>query len=393
MRCYLLLFFSLFSLLSAQEDLVKLPISQPLHTVGRLGLGIDVVGWQPLQCPYIYAQVDKTSVNTVSNQMFSIQGGYEAGFRLHADFYCACGYFKLSYLWYQENRSAKTVNPNIIVPALSGVPGDYEFAEGKLHYNYQNVELRWGNFLQKTERCTFDLFATARYARIGHRRESAGLIIGPTETPRPVQSFGPAASTELAPKGYKHPVTVRGEDGKETVYKQAQRPKLDKDKNEIRNAAGEVEQELLYQEYTQLQATRGPVPVGSYRQKVKFEGGGVGIGFENQWNLWCWFGMRAELAALALIGQQKTFFNVTTQASGNAYVNFDSHTAVIPEIDAKIGINYTWYANKLAVIIEVGYEIDYFWKALLLSDNTNKAVHSCENIGFAGPYGRAIIRF
>ncbi|MBS0622531.1 MAG: hypothetical protein JSR80_06200 [Verrucomicrobia bacterium] len=153
-------------------------------------------------------------------------------------------------------------------------------------------------------------------------------------------------------------------------------------------------------------SVRPPVAVANEtdiaKEKAQFQGGALGIGVGGRRNLLCNFGVIGELNILGVIGKRQTtatFFthivNTDGEITNTLYdPGYKSVTNVTPEIDLRIGLDYTWCCNCWMVIGEVGYELDYFWNVFdfpnaLNSGLTNRTSgtswkNGCEDVGFSG---------
>ncbi|MBS0622530.1 MAG: hypothetical protein JSR80_06195 [Verrucomicrobia bacterium] len=141
------------------------------------------------------------------------------------------------------------------------------------------------------------------------------------------------------------------------------------------------------------------------REKAQFQGGALGLGVGGRRNLLCNFGITGELNIFGVIGKRQTtasFENLqvvtggTTPGTTDTFFvpGYKSVTSVTPELDVRIGLDYTWRCNCWAIIGEVGYELDYFWNVFDFPNEVNPGLtggfsgtawrNNCDDVGFSG---------
>jgi hypothetical protein len=130
-----------------------------------------------------------------------------------------------------------------------------------------------------------------------------------------------------------------------------------------------------------------------------FNGIGPRFGSDAQVNLGQGFSIRGRLGLSALIGSRKidnsgliTYYDVDDAAVGSfqATDNSDSQTRVVPEIDGRLGLNYTYnFASNMALGVEAGWQATNYFNVVADSLNTDTG-ESAGNSNFAiqGPYAR-----
>ncbi len=156
--------------------------------------------------------------------------------------------------------------------------------------------------------------------------------------------------------------------------------------------------DLLRSRYTRA-ITAAPL-VFNANDKSTLEGGAIGIGGGAEFNLWCNVGLFGDLNVLGVIAQRSTRkvfapTDGTTNLSNRTQVSYASDTCINPEIDFKIGVNYTYTCDCISLVGELGYEVDYFWNAFAFPKGsiaggqgnparfTNR-FRSCQDVGFSG---------
>jgi Legionella pneumophila major outer membrane protein precursor len=154
--------------------------------------------------------------------------------------------------------------------------------------------------------------------------------------------------------------------------------------------------DLRYNRHTRGVTIEGLVFNGN--EKSTLEGGAIGVGGGAEYDMWCDVGLFGDLNLLGVVAQRSTnnVFAPTNNTGANntsTKVAYASDTCINPEIDFRIGINYTYTCGCWSFVGELGYELDYFWNAFafprgdiggtLASRLTNR-FRECEDVGFSG---------
>ena len=68
--------------------------------------------------------------------------------------------------------------------------------------------------------------------------------------------------------------------------------------------------------------------------------------------------------------------------------SYESNVYVVPALDLRLALDYSWQCGCADLVFELGYELNYLWGALgtpvsLLQPAIRRA---CQDIGFAGPF-------
>ena len=140
------------------------------------------------------------------------------------------------------------------------------------------------------------------------------------------------------------------------------------------------------------------------QEKSQLEGGALGIGLSAETDAWCGIDAFIDGNLLGVIGNRSiTDVRFRRRAAGSLATSIEvypSETCVIPEVNFRIGLNYTYACGCWKLVGEVGYEVDYFWHASVLPDLTGvqlatgdrEFIPVCEDLGFSGLFfgGRLI---
>ncbi|MCD6045979.1 MAG: Legionella pneumophila major outer membrane protein precursor [Gammaproteobacteria bacterium] len=129
-----------------------------------------------------------------------------------------------------------------------------------------------------------------------------------------------------------------------------------------------------------------------------FNGIGPRLGSDAQVNLGQGFSVRGRLGLSALIGSRSidnkgvitTYDTDGTTVSGtiNGSNNNDSETRVIPEIDGRLGLNYTYdYNSTTALGFEAGWQATNYFNVVAEGSSTGQYQDNT-NFGVQGPYAR-----
>ncbi len=135
---------------------------------GTFEFGADALYWSPMACSWAYGRL----INVGAISMQSIKPDYEWGLRVFGLYTRNCFFAQLSYTWL-ETRNA-TRRQDLLFPDGFPVATILNGAVAKLAYDYQNVDLRLGQYLHKTCGCQFNLFGNVRWVEIEERRTLTG---------------------------------------------------------------------------------------------------------------------------------------------------------------------------------------------------------------------------
>ena len=168
---------------------------------GDLGLGLDYLYWKPMHCPFHYASEITMFEATGSpardeKRVYEVKADYDSGFRVHADYELCCSFLNVSYLFYRsserrhrEPERGGTASPNVFVPtniplgsAGGANPLSFAFVEGSMRFTYQNVDVRYGQFLHRMCGCNIYTFGNLRYVDLERKDAVNGVDID-TENP------------------------------------------------------------------------------------------------------------------------------------------------------------------------------------------------------------------
>ena len=145
----------------------------------------------------------------------------------------------------------------------------------------------------------------------------------------------------------------------------------------------------------------------------EFNGIGPRLGSDAEINLGGGFSVRARLGLSALIGSGRVDTDATLTTPGSATGNpgvfyitddTDAQTRVIPEIDGRLGLNYTHQFDTMALGLELGWQAENYFNVIgdqypvvvplpgTSKGNTalqgNQHYESTANFGMQGPYAR-----
>ena len=130
-----------------------------------------------------------------------------------------------------------------------------------------------------------------------------------------------------------------------------------------------------------------------------FNGIGPRFGSDAQVNLGEGFSVRGRLGLSALIGSRSidnsaviSYLDANNTAVGyiNGASNSDSQTRVIPEIDGRLGLNYTYaFDSNMALGVEAGWQATNYFNVIADSLNADTGQYdNNSNFALQGPYAR-----
>jgi len=311
----------------------------PCDCCGDFEIGAHALLFQPSSCRYDFAEragaAPLTPGTAVSHGTIgTIDPGLHWGFRVWGDYIQDCMFVGVGYQWLEAKNSGRLAGDDLItlrdnpVGAVGAVSVlPADSASGRLFWRYQNVDVRIGGIKSS---CNGEMygFINARWIDLEHKRR--------------LSSFGTTGTATVVE------TTQTGND------------------------------------------------------KAQFQGGALGLGFGGRRNLMCNFGVIGELNLLGVIGKRQTSADFTVDSKSTtagvttvthvAYVpGYKSVTSVTPEIDFRVGLDYTWCCDCWTIIGEIGYEMDYFWDVFEVASELNPGLirgnswkTTCDDVGFSG---------
>ena len=294
---------------------------------GDWEVGAHALYYVPITCPYAYAD---TTVSTTVAPLTTTVGSADVipcraewGFRVFGNYLQDCFFAGVSYQWIDLSTTRSITGTVQIQGSLNPLQGA---ATGRVNIEYQNVDVRLGQYFLRGCGSSLYLYGNARWVDLSHRRSSQAV-----------------------------------------------------------NTAGNAE---------------------SVQEKSQLEGGALGIGFGGEVDIWCDFGAFIDGNLLGVIGSRSLkdvrFRSFTPPNVIEDFVErYPSETCVIPEVDFRIGLNYSYQCGCWALVGEIGYEVDYFWHASVFPDVTSSLiatdprdfVPTCEDLGFSGLFFGARLIF
>lgn len=135
---------------------------------GTFEFGAHALYWGPMASSWAFGQTFAPETINVH----SVKADYEWGLRVFGIYTRDCFFAQLSYTWL-ETRDASNRQSRLF-PAGFPVQIVMNGAVAKIDYDYQNVDLRLGQFLHRTTGCQFNLFGNVRWVEIEERRQLTG---------------------------------------------------------------------------------------------------------------------------------------------------------------------------------------------------------------------------
>ena len=145
-------------------------------------------------------------------------------------------------------------------------------------------------------------------------------------------------------------------------------------------------------DYTYFDADNKATGLTSGEQQGTFSGIGPRFGSDAQLNLGQGFSVRGRLGFSALIGSsdptlEYTTTDYATNAAATYSVNHDSTTRVVPEMDGRLGLNYTYdFNSNMALGLEAGWQAVNYFNAVAQTSIDGNVDHS--DFALQGPYAR-----
>ena len=151
-------------------------------------------------------------------------------------------------------------------------------------------------------------------------------------------------------------------------------------------------------EYSNFQSTGVAYSTEDGKAESEFNGIGPRFGSDAQINLGQGFSIRGRLGLSALIGTQDVTYHDTRSlydttgalvATGTNSDDYDDNTTrVIPEIDGRLGLNYTYdFDSNMALGVEAGWQVTNYFNAVQDNDFDDDYRQNAD-FGLQGPYAR-----
>lgn len=128
-----------------------------------------------------------------------------------------------------------------------------------------------------------------------------------------------------------------------------------------------------------------------FSQKARYSGGGAELGIGTVYQLVGNLGLKAELGAIAALGEQK--LHILTNTNGvKRRIRFGNRTHCVLGVDWKAGLQLSGRLTCFLITAEVGYEVNYYFDPISVA--VNKSLErQAQNLGFSGPYASLSLRF
>jgi len=140
-------------------------------------------------------------------------------------------------------------------------------------------------------------------------------------------------------------------------------------------------------------------------QETRFNGAGLGVGIGGNFDICSGFAVVGKFGFMGMIGE--TRFHQKYQSSSetiSVQTNWPNRTCIVPGLDFRIGLNYTYECGCWDFLGEIGYEFNYYIGAIRYSDNPAPQPQAtgvpvahlapgCQSIGFGGLYLKLAVGF
>ena len=137
--------------------------------------------------------------------------------------------------------------------------------------------------------------------------------------------------------------------------------------------------------WSELEQRRRITASLSTNQKAETWGVGLGVGLAASASLYQQLRVSGDLELDALVGERRT----PKFAADTVVLNYGATTMLIPTASFRIGFDYRWPCRCLLFIVNLSYEMHYYWSALeVLVSPFDAQTHfnrDCLDLGFGGP--------
>jgi Legionella pneumophila major outer membrane protein precursor len=136
---------------------------------GNFEVGAHALYWKPMTCAWAYGSLARPNEMLVK----TIKPDYAWGFRLFGLYTRDCFFAQLTYTWLQTRDGTDRLD-ELNVNGFINLVNQLNRAAAKLDYDYQNVDLRLGQFIHRSPGCQFNLFGNVRWVEIEENRHLFG---------------------------------------------------------------------------------------------------------------------------------------------------------------------------------------------------------------------------
>ncbi len=143
---------------------------------GDYSFSADALYFKPMHCPYQYATTIAQGTTTPTTP-HSVKADYAWGVRVKGNYLNKCLFASLGYLWYQSKDAGSLDTQDNIVITVPGFLDNPNRVIARLRFEYQNVDLRVGQYLHKD--CTYNyyVFANGRWVDIKERHRMNAIAV------------------------------------------------------------------------------------------------------------------------------------------------------------------------------------------------------------------------
>ncbi len=149
------------------------PCWDPCDWCGDFEVGAHALYFKPMHCAYAYAQTTNPAAPPNTVKIFDIKADYDWGFRVFVGYISDCTFVDVSYLWLETGDSQELDTAGLPGIAPIGVTAGTTIPRVRafLGFDYQNVDIRIGQFLHRRCGCDFNVFANIRWVDIERRNQ------------------------------------------------------------------------------------------------------------------------------------------------------------------------------------------------------------------------------
>lgn len=135
-------------------------------------------------------------------------------------------------------------------------------------------------------------------------------------------------------------------------------------------------------------------PTALERRLATYEGYGLGVAVAGDIAIPCNFSLGGSFTATWLGGDRRSPL-VVSELDGEPLttVHRRTFTCFIPGIDVEFYLRYNQRCSYATLMWDIGYEVDYYFNPLEVTQTTSPTERTCANAGFGGPYFSFTVSF
>ncbi len=140
---------------------------------GDFDIGAQYLYWKPAICDYKIAE--KSFDNNNRTEIVGIKPDYDSGVRAWLGYYRDCSFAQVSYLWLETHDTFTIELDGATSMTIPGTGFLFNRVRPTLKLQYQNADVKVGQYLHRGRACTFGVYGNFRWVDIERRLHVRGF--------------------------------------------------------------------------------------------------------------------------------------------------------------------------------------------------------------------------